>query len=168
MHQVVVGSLNKTKVNAVHSIFSEATIVPTSVASDVSLQPVGDEETLKGAMNRAKNAQALYPNSIAIGLEGGVMHIADQLYLNNWGALMTRAGKIYTAAGARIRLPDSFIAQIEAGNELSDVMNAYTKKEGIRHHEGAIGIFTNHEVDRAAMFTHIVALLKGQMNYWDQ
>lgn len=50
--QVVIGSLNKTKINAVTNVFSPATVVSTSVPSNVSLQPVGDEETLTGAINQ--------------------------------------------------------------------------------------------------------------------
>lgn len=113
------------------------------------------------------NAQVNYPGTLAIGLEGGVMQVANQLFLNNWGALVTPEGKIYTAAGARIRLPDEFSVQIEAGKELSDMMDIYTHKTAVRQQEGAIGIFTNNEIDRATMFTHIVSLLKGQMNYWE-
>lgn len=165
--QVVVGSVNNTKVNAVAAVFSQASITQVTVSSDVSSQPIGDEETLAGAIHRARNAQKRYPQALAIGLEGGVMHVAGYLYLNNWGSLITPQGTVYTAAGARIRLPDTFNMQIEAGEELSDIMNAYTKKQAIRHHEGAIGIFTQNEVDRTTLFVQVVRMLYGQMNYWE-
>lgn len=163
--EIVIGSSNKAKVAAVTSVFSEADIISVTVSSDVSSQPIGDEETLNGAINRAKNAQQLSGNAIAIGLEGGVMYLNNQLYLTNWGAIATLDGMIYTASGARIALPSQFIEEIHAGLELSDIMNEYTKREDIRHHEGAIGIFSNDHISRATMFAHIVTLLKGQMEY---
>lgn len=163
--KVIVGSSNQTKLAAVTAIFPEANIIPTSVSSDVSSQPIGDEETMKGAINRAKNAQQLFTDAFTIGLEGGVMFLHHQLYLNNWGALITPDKTIYTAAGARIPLPSSFIQKIEAGLELSDVMNEYAQRKNIRHHEGAIGIFTNNHISRTEMFMHIVSLLKGQIEY---
>ncbi len=163
--EIVIGSSNKAKVAAVTSVFSEADIISVTVSSDVSSQPIGDEETLNGAINRAKNAQQLSGNAVAIGLEGGVMYLNNQLYLTNWGAIATLDGVVYTASGARIALPSQFIEEIHAGRELSDIMNEYTKREDIRHHEGAIGIFSNDHISRAAMFAHIVTLLKGQMEY---
>lgn len=161
----MISSFNQAKVRAVTSVFKAANIRSVAVASDVPPQPIGDEETLTGAINRAENAREQYRQAIAIGLEGGVMYLQNQLYLNNWGALITPDGIRYTAAGARIRLPDSFIEEINAGTELSDLMQAYTKKANIRHHEGAIGIFTNLQLSRAEMFAQVVTLLKGQMEF---
>lgn len=164
--KVIVGSKNKTKVEAVKSIFTDVSIIAKEVPSNVSAQPIGDEETLQGAMNRAKAARKLEKNCIGIGLEGGVMYLNDDLYLCNWGALADQYGEIFTASGARIKLPKSFHEKIDSGMELSEIMNEYTKRHDIRHKEGAIGIFTNHLVLRSEMFSHVVKLLKGQMEYW--
>lgn len=166
--KVVVGSTNRTKIEAVKNIFSNCTIIAKEVPSNVSAQPIGDEETLQGAINRAKAAQAQEENCIGIGLEGGVMYIHADLYLCNWGALVDQNGKVYTASGARIKLPRSFHEKINKGFELSEIMNEYTKRHDIRYHEGAIGIFTNNVVLRAEMFSHVVKLLKGQMEYWQE
>jgi len=45
-------------------------------------------------------------------------------------------------------------------------MDDYTRKKNIRHHEGAIGIFTNGKMLRKDMFAHVVILLRGQLEYW--
>lgn len=166
--RIVIGSLNETKINAVKEVFPEADIVPASVPSEVSNQPVGDEETEQGAINRAQNARDLYSNSIGIGLEGGVMLHRGALFLCNWGALVTPDRKSYTASGARIKLPSEFKKKIEQGLELSEIMDEYTSKKNIRHHEGAIGIFTNGRMFRMDMFSHVVTLLRGQMEYWSK
>src|SRR5690625_1794522 len=166
--KIVIGSFNETKVGAVKAIFPNEEVIPASVPSGVSVQPVGDEETKEGAVHRAQLAQQLYPASIGIGLEGGVMYLNQELYLCNWGALALNNGTVFAASGARIKLPDSFKSKIEKGYELSDVMNEYTSKQTIRHHEGAIGIFTNGLMLRKEMFKHAVTLLKGQLEYWNK
>ena len=48
-----------------------------------------------------------------------------------------------------------------------ELMNAYTKRHDIGHHEGAIGIFTNKLLLRDEMFSQVVQLLKGQWQYWE-
>ncbi len=164
--KIVIGSLNETKVKAVKDMFSDADVIAESVPSDVSAQPIGDEETELGAINRAKNAKEIHSNSIGIGLEGGVMLVHNDLFLCNWGALVTETGNIYTASGARIKLPAEFKTKINQGFELSEIMDDYTRKKNTRHHEGAIGIFTNNQILRMDMFAHVVALLRGQMEYW--
>src|SRR5699024_3354256 len=125
----------------------------------------GDEETLEGAINRAKEAQALGPDSFGIGLEGGVIVTKGNLYVCNWGALVTPTGRLFTASGARVRLPDDFIAPLQSGVELSELMNAYTKRKDIRHKEGAVGVFTAGVLGRKEMFRQVVDLLKGQYLY---
>lgn len=165
---IVIGSLNETKINAVKAVFQEANIIKKAVPSDVPAQPIGDVETRIGAINRAKHAVANSPECIGIGLEGGVMYVENELFLCNWGAVVTTDGYIYTAGGARIHLPAEFLEPLKKGVELSELMDTFTKKQGIRHYEGAVGIFTNGQVLRHEMFTHVVKLLKGQMEYGQQ
>src|SRR5690625_196911 len=148
MRKIVVGSKNKTKVAAVKQIFQANVVQAVSVSSGVSPQPTTDEETRLGAYNRAKNARQHDENCIGIGLEGGVMQLDGKLYLCNWGVLITEDEQTFTASGARIELPDAFLEEITTGKELSYVMDRYTKRKGIRHYEGAVGIFTNGHVLR--------------------
>lgn len=161
----MIGSLNKTKINAVKSVFTDIEVIAKEVHSGVSEQPVGDEETMNGAINRAHQIRKQYPQYMSVGLEGCVMFVQNQLFLCNWGALISAEGKLFNASGARIKLPDSFKEPLNDGMELSDIMNKYTRKNGIRNHEGAIGIFTAGLVLRHEMFSHVVTLLKGQLSY---
>lgn len=163
--KIVLGSANKAKLKAVESCFPRNKILTVNVDSGVADQPLSDEETRKGAINRAISAQKLHEQAIGIGLEGGVMFIESKPFLCNWGAMVTVNGHLYTAAGARISLPTQFSSKLKARHELSDLMDEYVNKKGIRNHEGAIGIFTNGEILRNDMFTHVVKLLKGQALY---
>ncbi len=108
--KVVVGSKNKTKVGAVEKVWKDATITSLSVPSGVAAQPFSDEETMQGAINRAKRALEEGEAQIGIGLEGGVMKTEHGLFMCNWGALATSDGKIFVAGGARITLPDDFFS----------------------------------------------------------
>jgi inosine/xanthosine triphosphatase len=164
--KLVIGSVNPTKVQAVERVFTEWEVTGSATDSGVSHQPMSDEQTKQGAVNRALLALDKQSADAGAGLEGGVMSIENKLYLCNWGALTFPSGTIFTASGARIELPDEFLPELQAGKELGEIMEAYAKKTDVRMNEGAIGIFTNGQIDRRAMFTHVMQLLRGQMEYW--
>ncbi|WP_186578338.1 DUF84 family protein [Aquibacillus kalidii] len=164
--KIHIGSKNPTKIKAVSNVFKDWEIESVNVESKVSLQPYSDDETLEGAINRARQCAQMSKNLLGIGLEGGVMEVGSELFLCNWGALINETGEVFVASGARIPLPKEISKQLEKGIELGDVMDDYTKKTDIRKHEGAIGIFTNNIVSREEMFTHVVKLLKGQYDFY--
>lgn len=160
MFKVVIGSNNPAKIKAVQAVFKDAEVVPVAVDSGVSDQPKSDDETLRGAMNRAKAAKQF--GNIGIGLEGGVTMTPYGLFLVNYGALVDEHGKCYVAGGLRIPLPPEIKEGLEKGLELGEVMDQLTRKKGIRHDEGAIGVFTANLVKRAEMFEQLTRVLKGQ------
>jgi len=163
--QAAIASQNPAKVNAVAAVFKkleqEYELASAEVDSGVSPQPLSLAETRLGAVNRSKSALS-GSLDVAIGLEGGVYELEGQMYLCNWGALSTKEGDLYTAAGAQIPLPEEIAVQLRAGKELGPVMDEYANEKGVRHHKGAIGILTAEFVNRDEMFEHIVSLLIGQ------
>ncbi|MFJ8245839.1 DUF84 family protein [Peribacillus asahii] len=163
--RVAVGSKNPAKVEAVMKVFSEAEVLSLSVESGVSAQPFSDEETIEGAVNRAKNCLQHSDAEIGIGLEGGVVQTKQGLFLCNWGAMTTRDGGVWVAGGARIVLPDVVAKRLEQGEELGPVMDDFTQKANIHKKEGAIGVFTNERMTRVKMFEHIMSMLLGQYEY---
>ncbi|WP_371068779.1 DUF84 family protein [Sediminibacillus sp. JSM 1682029] len=166
--KMYIGSMNPAKIKAVKNAFPEAEVVEIDVASKVSLQPFSDEETMEGAVNRARECASLNPDSVGIGLEGGVMELSGELFLCNWGALINEKGHTFLASGARIPLPEEVAAQLEKGIELGEVMDEYSQRKDVRKKEGAVGIFTNELVSREEMFTHVMKLLKGQYQFQQQ
>ncbi|MBM7597656.1 inosine/xanthosine triphosphatase [Virgibacillus halotolerans] len=165
--EIIIGSKNATKINAVEVVFPSYQVIAKDVSSKVSAQPMSDEETRQGAINRARQCMQSTNAAIGIGLEGGIMYVDNQLCLCNWGALVTPDSDVYTASGARIALPETFGKQLNNGVELGDLMDNYAEKQNVRQKEGAIGIFTNDIVSRQEMFVHVVKLLRGQWEYWD-
>ncbi|MBB6452155.1 inosine/xanthosine triphosphatase [Salirhabdus euzebyi] len=165
---IKVGSLNPAKLNAVKDIFLEAEVEGIEVESKVSSQPFSDEETMEGAINRARECAQSQKGVIGIGLEGGVMEIGESYFLCNWGALVDESGNVFTAGGARFPLPREVAEELQMGKELGDIMDAFTQQKGIRKKEGAIGVFTNQLVDRKMMFSHVVSVLKGLYEFSKQ
>lgn len=163
--KVIIGSHNQAKITAVKLAFKGFSVEEVDSPSKVSNQPTTDEETLLGAMNRAHHCHESYPEELSIGLEGGVMLINEELYLCNWGVLMSKQTEVIRASGARIKLPDEFIDDLFAGVELSKLIDNYSEKYNTRESEGAIGIFTEGVIDRIKMFEHVVLLLKGQYEH---
>ncbi|MGE7604627.1 DUF84 family protein [Peribacillus sp. NPDC097675] len=163
--KIAVGSTNPAKVQAVMEIFKEADVISVQVESEVSDQPFSDEETLNGAVNRARNCLIERDADIGIGLEGGVVKMERGLFVCNWGAMVTKDGDIFIAGGARIPLPERIAKRLENGEELGPVMDDFTKRANIRKKEGAIGIFTNERITRATMFGNIMEMIVGQWEY---
>lgn len=163
--KIAIGTTNKAKVEAVEAIaqhyFKNASFSHVKAASEVADQPIGNEETRAGAINRAQNAMVQTNAQLSFGLEGGVVEIADAMYICNWGALTVADGTILTR-GAQIILPKEIAQEIKAGGELGPIMEQYTKRQDIRQGMGAVGIFTQGLVSRQVMFEHIVSLLIGQ------
>lgn len=165
--KIAVGTENKAKVGAVQAIvshyFPDAQLENLEVASDVSVQPFSNEETRRGAINRARNTLLKTNADLAFGLEGGVDEIDGVMYCCNWGAVAMKDGTVISSSGAQFALPEEIAQELRIGKELGPVMDVYTNSENIRHHQGAIGIFTNDLIDRKQMFEHIVILLVGQV-----
>ncbi len=169
MLKVAIGTKNPAKVSAIQKafqeVFEDVSFECYQTKSNVSEQPFSDQETIEGALNRAKNIQRATDADIGIGLEGGVTESLYGMFLCNWGALVDRNGNEIIGGGARISLPNEISKGLREGKELGPLMDEYTQRTGIRHKEGAVGVFTNGLVTRESMFLHVVHLLIGQWKY---
>lgn len=159
MERVVVGSKNPAKVHAVQEVLitERYEVHSLNLPSLVAPQPFSDEETLTGALNRAKQALSSADAAFAIGLEGGVYRQDGHLFLCNWGALVTSKQAVYTAAGLRMQLPKQIADKLEQGLELSAALAAGSSKQ-----EGAVGYLTNGLISRKEMFAQVVRACYGQ------
>lgn len=164
--KIIIGSKNPAKINAVKNSFSdEFQFISIDVSSGVNDQPFSDDETIKGAVNRARKALNEGQGDIGIGLEGGVQETSQGLLLCNWGALASRNLKPIIAGGARFLLPEEIAVRLRNGEELGPVMDDYAKMQNVGKHEGAVGVFTNGQISRVDMFTHVMKMLVGQYEY---
>jgi inosine/xanthosine triphosphatase len=164
--KIIIGSNNPAKIEAVKRAFKgNYDFFSVNALSGVSEMPFSDEETIKGAINRAESAIKIGHGDIGIGLEGGVQETSYGLLLCNWGAIASNELSPIIAGGARILLPEEIAIRLRNGEELGPVMDDYTNKQNIRKKEGAVGVFTNGNINRVEMFTHLTKLLVGQYEY---
>ncbi|KYR01084.1 hypothetical protein DLAC_02181 [Tieghemostelium lacteum] len=177
MISIAIGSENQAKIRAVElaikSIwpdkYTEFKLIPCKVSSKVSDQPLSDEETIQGAINRAKASLELHSDATyAIGLEGGIHHIE---FIDKYFELVVdRKGSIGIASTDRFELPKSVMHEILVNKkELAQVMDELTGKSEIRSKEGAMGVFTNGLLHRDLIYSNalIFAFSRFITNYFD-
>jgi len=160
--RVAVGSTNPVKLAAVRAVL--ARIQPglsaegVEVASGVPDQPMGDEETQRGARNRATAALALTGADLAVGLEGGVVALADgRMRSCAWAVVVDRDGLEGMGGSLSMPLPDRVADRIRAGEELGHAMDALANVVGTKHGRGAVGILTAGLIDRQGAYEPMVA-----------
>ncbi len=169
-----VGSTNPVKLNAVRFAVQEywpdAEVLGYEVESGVRTQPMTDEETQKGSMNRAKLALEAGMNAfpmltstecLGIGLEGGVTPWNNELWSTVWAAVVDDTGQVFTSNGARMRIPNSIAQPILSGGEMGPVVAKIAGLADVRKKQGMIGIVTMNFVNRTSEYSAIAKLAIG-------
>lgn len=161
--KVAVGSTNPTKVAAVQHVFStiykeEITVIAKDVTTGVREQPMSEEKTIEGAINRAK--RCLAGEKFGVGIEGGIHSTPRGYFLRAWVAIWD--GDTLGLGGcASLQLP-SFLVEtmLDENKTLGEVMNILTGRSDVHKKEGAFGVFTTNRLPRRESFYHgiIVAL----------
>lgn len=166
--EIAIGSTNSIKIRAVKNAVDNVNIevIPYSAASSVRSQPLSDEETLRGATNRAKDCLEKTQSRLAIGLEAGIVFLDEQVYLCHWGALVDKNQNTYITNGPIILLPQEFRQPLLDGKNLEEIMHQFCGIEHLGSKEGAIGIFTKSYLNREQVLTQIAKSLIGQYCYY--
>jgi inosine/xanthosine triphosphatase len=160
--RVAVGSKNPVKLAAARAVVTrlvpQITIEPVEVPSGVPDQPFGDDETIRGALTRARGARQKLDADFGIGLEGGVVEMPDgSMRTCAWAAVVSRSGRHGVGGSLAMPLPNSVAELIRGGMELGHAMDKLTGHSNIKHGAGAVGILTAGVVDRQAAYEHLVA-----------
>ncbi|QKY20407.1 inosine/xanthosine triphosphatase [Halolamina sp. CBA1230] len=164
--RIAVGSGNPVKRRAVEAAVAGTLDSPeieaVAVDSGVSEQPTGQEETVAGAQNRARNALAAGDYDLGVGLEGGVAEVSgvDGLFLIMWVAV-TDGEAVGLGSGPSFRLPASIGDRVAAGEELGPVMDDVLGEEGVAEKQGAAGALSDGVVDRDDALAAGVAAAMG-------
>lgn len=157
MTVIAVGSTNKVKIGAVQAIARQVwpacQVVGVQVPSGVSDMPLSDEECIEGARNRAKAAlSAVKDAAYGVGLEGGVMTVADQMMLVGWVVVVDQYETVGLGSAARIPLPAFIAERVRQGEELGPVMDDVVKGHNTKQKGGAAGILSGGLTDRQTVF----------------
>ena len=161
MSLVLVGSLNPVKIAAVRAVagraMPEAAVKGVAVRSEVPDQPWGDDETIRGARTRARAALAAGAATLAVGIEGGVVALADGTVRScAWAVAVDRAGRVGVGGSLAMPLPPAVAALLRDGMELGHAMDALTGQRDVKHAQGAVGILTAGLIDRQAAYETLV------------
>ncbi len=156
MIKIGIGSTNPAKIkaveNAVRKVWPTAVFIPVTTPSGVSDMPMSDEETLRGATNRACTAREMADADFGIGLEGGVQEAASGLLLLGWAAVMGGNDRLGIGGAARIPLPEAIANRVRAGEELGPVIDDILHAEKTNQKGGTVGALTGGLVMRGDSF----------------
>lgn len=163
--KIIVASENPAKIASVQAgfeaIFPNETLEITGVAakSGVSDQPMSEEETLRGAENRARHAQELVPNAdFWVGLEGGMEDIDGKLAAFAWIIVISKDGTVGKGEAGRHFAPAKVAELVRSGIELGHACDMVFDRHNSKHSTGMVGILTNGAIDRSAYYTQAVIL----------
>lgn len=162
--KVVIGSKSPVKEEAVRRGFK--TLFPDTIFnfeciktnSNISDQPMSNDEIRTGAENRTKHARDLIPNAeFYVGLEGGVEEMYGDLYNYGWVVIQSKDGKKGYGKTFGFALPPSVRNLIlHKGMEQSHASDKVFEKSGTKTGTGTIGPLTNDALTYADWYTPAV------------
>lgn len=158
---IAIGSTSPVKLQAITNVFLRAwpkvKFQNIKVSSVVCDQPIGEQETIKGAVHRAKTAQKKVQADFGVGIEGGVIKIEGQWYTQAWCAIVDKRGRVSLGGGAMMSLPYFVGQRLTKGEELGPIMDDWTGRSEVKKQEGAIGVLTKGLVDRTQAYENLVS-----------
>ena len=164
---VIVGSKNPSKLQAVRMGFQnvfpehEFVFLTAEVSSNVSSQPMGDQETLTGARNRAHNARQACPKAdYWVGLEGGLSGldgVEESLAAYSWIYILGK-NQVGFGRSASYILPNKIADLIRQGMEQGEADDLVFGQENSKQASGGVGLLTNDLITRAELYAMAVKL----------
>ncbi len=163
---VAVGSENPVKVSAVkhvmYRLIGSVSVIPVKVDPGIPKQPLGVEQTLEGAINRAKKAISQTDASLGVGIEAGLISVPFTRtgYMDlQYCAIVDREGELTIGCGPGFEYPPQVIAHVlEEKLEVGEVMSKIAGIENLGRKQGAIGYLT-HDIMSRKRLTEISVLM---------
>lgn len=156
--RVAVASSNPVKLRSVElglAPLGSVELVARPVPSGVPDQPIGEDETRLGAVNRAAAAFGTDVD-YAVGIEGGVVK-TDAGY-DTFAIIVIHgaSGVVGTARTAFYPLPPRVCTMIDSGYELGPALDELFGTTDIKRKAGAIGLLTRGAVSRTDIYVPAV------------
>ncbi len=164
MLKIIVASTNPVKINAAQLGFAsmfpheEFEVQGVSAQSGVSDQPVGDEETLAGAVNRVTAAREMGEADYYLSVEGGIEYVNDEVQVFAWIVVSDRTGKTSKGRTGVFLLPKKIVEYLRAGDELGTAVDKVFDEKNSKQKGGSVGILTGNTIDRTAYYHHAIIL----------
>ena len=104
-------------------------IIGVEVDSGITDQPLDEKSTIKGAVNRAKEALKKLPESdFGIGLEGGLSLIDNRYFLVCAAVIVDRENKKYIGVSSKLCLPKKVSEEITKGKQFGLVIRDFKRE----------------------------------------
>lgn len=176
--KIAIGSKNRGKVAAVkdalmkYERFCDAEFVSVDVDSAVSSQPIGLDETIVGAKNRARAAFAAGQVDYGFGLESGIFIVPHTKsdYMDTTACAIFDGKNFHIGLSSCFEYPKVLLDKVlKEGKEISDgaLELGFAEDRSFREGAGMIGVLTKGVIDRKiyseqAVYTALIHLLNGE------
>lgn len=151
--KVNIGSRNPVKVqatrNILEKIYDDLEVYSVEVDSGVPDQPIGLDQTIEGAINRAK--EAYYQDcDLGVGVESGLLKTPHTItgYVDlQWCAIFD-GEKVTLGVSAGFEYPPMVVEEVLKGKEVGDVMDQLTGVDDLGEKMGAVSYLSRGMLDR--------------------
>ncbi|MBN2187114.1 MAG: inosine/xanthosine triphosphatase [Dehalococcoidia bacterium] len=171
--KVLVGSLNKVKLEAVAEAFSKyftgVEVAGIEIDSRVPNQPI-NEQTFEGARNRALELQKInckerLDGKFFVGIEGGILEMFSRWFALSAICIIDDEERIGYGTSPFFELPEDISRRLLDSAELGDVMEDLTGGQDTKQKQGAVGYFTRGVMNRKGIYVDgLVAALVPFLN----
>ncbi len=154
MKRIAVASKNPVKIHAVEQGFKllfpamEFSIEGYAVSSGVNDQPLSDNETFQGALNRVNHLSKTADADYWVAIEGGMEEINNEFHVFAWAVAKSKDNKIGKGKTVTFILPDAVSKHIREGKELAHAADIVFNESESGKKQGTIGILTGNHIDR--------------------
>ena len=164
MKKVVVCSKNPVKLTAVKKAFlrmfskEEFSFKTHDANSNVPKQPVGDDETYRGALNRINHSKESYLDfDFYVAIEGGIDDNGKEMSAYAWIVILSE-NKMGKAKTATYYLPYKIAELIRQGHELGKADDIVFNRRNSKQNQGSVGLLTDNAITRTSYYVPAVML----------
>lgn len=161
---VIVASKNPVKIKSTLLGFQEMfpenifLVEGINVSSGVNDQPIGNEETYNGALNRATAAKTEHPNAhFWVGIEGGNILHGNEMEAMAWVIVLSQ-NKLGKARTAGFFIAPKTVELINQGIELGHADELTFEVQNSKQKMGSSGLLTDNVIDRERFYVQAVIL----------
>jgi len=165
MKKVIVASTNPVKIKTTEigfaKMFTDETFAVKGVPakSEVSDQPMSDEETFLGATNRANNVSSIVSDAdYWVGIEGGLKEINGEMEAFAWVVIKSKSGTVGKGKTGSFYLPKKMVELVKTGKELGEADDIVFGKVNSKQANGTVGNLTNDVLTRITYYEPAVIL----------
>ena len=167
--KIILGSTTEKKIKIIKDCIADAEIIPVRVESGITDQPLDEETTIRGAINRAQNAIIAHHDvfDVSVGLEGGLSFINGLYNLVCVVSVVDNKGRIYVGVSKKLPLPRFVSVEIENGKQFGDVIREYESSISDKQ-LAKITKLVQELISRQESFTEAVLSAYMQFEFADQ